>query len=128
MLLIPGQKFVGSQLFEQFRSGGENVHLEIERMRKDGTMIWISATCSPVIAADGKIVGASVIARDITQRRRAEAHREILVGELNHRVKNTLAIVSAIASQTLTGAVSIKAAGEAFSSWLSAVVGSLGRN
>lgn len=123
MLLIPGQKFVGSQLFEQFRSGGENVHLEIERMRKDGTMIWISATCSPVIAADGKIVGASVIARDITQRRRAEAHREILVGELNHRVKNTLAIVSAIASQTLTGAVSIKAAGEAFSSRLLALSG-----
>ncbi len=121
VLLNPGQNSVKSQIFDQFERGGENVHIEAERQRKDGSTVWVSATISPLIAANGKIEGASIIARDITQRRRSEAHREILVGELNHRVKNTLAIVSAIASQTLTGAVSVKTANEAFSARLMAL-------
>ena len=121
VLLNPGQGSVLAQMFEQFETSGKNVHVEAEWQRKDGSMLWISATISPLISGVGKIVGASIIARDITERRRAEAHREILVGELNHRVKNTLAIVSAIASQTLTGAVSVKAANEAFSARLLAL-------
>ena len=58
---------------------------------------------------------------DVTQRRRAEAHREILVRELNHRVKNTLATVNAIASQTLGGAKSLAEAQLAFQSRLLAL-------
>jgi PAS domain S-box-containing protein len=48
--------------------------------------------------------GMGVRFRDITDRRRAEAHRDLLVDELNHRVKNTLATVQAIAAQTLRNA------------------------
>jgi two-component sensor histidine kinase len=49
----------------------------------------------------GIVVGASKIARDISLRKQAEATRQLLLGELNHRVKNTLASVQAIAQQTL---------------------------
>ena len=121
MLLSPGQNPARPEIFERFENGGDTVHLEAERRRKDGRMVWISITISPLKSAEQKIIGASIIARDITERRKSEAHREILVAELNHRVKNILAIVSAIASQTLVGAVSVKAASESFAARLLAL-------
>ena len=56
---------------------------------------------------------------DITERKQAIAHQQLLVGELNHRVKNTLATVQAIASQTLNDGASMKEARSAFESRLS---------
>jgi two-component sensor histidine kinase len=49
------------------------------------------------------MVGASTIARDASERRRSEELRSLLVDELNHRVKNTLATVQSIAAQSLKG-------------------------
>ncbi len=100
--------------FSRFRDGGDSLHYEQSRLRKDGSLVWVSVTDSPLRDAAGKLVGASSIARDITERRRTEQHRDILVGELNHRVKNTLAIVQAIASQTLRGDVTLTDARNAF--------------
>jgi PAS domain S-box-containing protein len=81
---------------------GEHIdHYETIRRRKDGSLVEISLTVSPVKDASGRIVGASKIARDITERRLAEAQQNILLGEMKHRIKNTLATVQAIAMQTL---------------------------
>ena len=81
---------------------GENVdHLETVRRRKDGTLVDVSITVSPIRDARGLIVGASEIGRDIADRKRHEKQQTILVNELNHRVKNTLATVQSIMSQTL---------------------------
>jgi PAS domain S-box-containing protein len=81
---------------------GEHIdHYETIRRRKDGGLVEISLTVSPVKDSSGRIVGASKIARDITERRRAEAQQNILLGEMKHRIKNTLATVQAIAMQTL---------------------------
>ena len=121
MMLSPNQNSARPSVFERFEKGDPAVHLEVERRRKDGSMFWLSVTMSPLKDGDDKIIGASIVGRDITERRKAEAHREILVGELNHRVKNTLAIVSAIASQTLAGAVSVKTAKDAFAARLMAL-------
>ena len=55
---------------------------------------------------------------DMTERKRAEEHQRLLTAELQHRVKNTLAMVQAIASQTLRGATDIDEAREAFSARL----------
>src|SRR5262249_13176722 len=58
---------------------GESIdHFETVRRRKDGTEIQISLTVSPVKDGSGRIIGASKIARDITERIRAEADRERL--------------------------------------------------
>ena len=54
------------------------------------------------------MVGASKVARDITQRKNTEQLQRLLFEELNHRVKNTLATVQAIASQSLVHAKSPK--------------------
>ena len=86
-------------------SRGESVvHFETIRRRKDGEMLPISVSISPVRDASGRVIGASKIARDITERKLAEQRPQLLVGEVKHRIKNLLATVQAIARQTLKGA------------------------
>ena len=62
-----------------------------------------------------RMIGAML---DITERKRAEEHQRLLTGELQHRVKNTLALVQAIAGQTFRNAADLEAAREAFSARL----------
>jgi PAS domain S-box-containing protein len=59
-------------ILERLRGGQRVEHFETVRVRKDGTTIDISLTISPVIDSTGKIVGASKIARDITQRKQVD--------------------------------------------------------
>jgi two-component sensor histidine kinase len=56
--------------------------------------------------AAGRVLGVSATFRDITERKRWEEQQRLLIHELNHRVKNTLATVQSIASQSLRGAPS----------------------
>ncbi|HWA01557.1 MAG TPA: PAS domain S-box protein, partial [Caulobacterales bacterium] len=83
-------------------SQGERVdHYETTRIAKDGRRLHISLSVAPLKDQNGRVVGASKIARDITERKRHEQMLEYLVRELNHRVKNSLATVQGIANQTL---------------------------
>jgi len=76
---------------------GERVdHFETIRRRKDGTLIDISLTISPIRDSNGKIIGASKIARDISERKRAAERQELLMREMHHRVKNLFAITGSI--------------------------------
>lgn len=86
---------------------GERIeHFETVRISKDGRRIDISLTVSPMRDSTGRVIGASKVARDVTDRRRAEETQRLLIDELNHRIKNTLATVQAIATQTLRRAAS----------------------
>ncbi|HWS53480.1 MAG TPA: PAS domain S-box protein, partial [Pyrinomonadaceae bacterium] len=60
------------QILARIRAGQRIEHYETVRVRKDGTLLDISLTVSPIRAADGRIVGASKIARDITEQRRSQ--------------------------------------------------------
>jgi two-component sensor histidine kinase len=81
---------------------GERIdHIETVRMTKDGRRLDVSLTVSPLRDRSGRIVGASKVARDITERKRGEELQRLLFEELNHRVKNTLATIQAIATQSL---------------------------
>ncbi|MGR9145832.1 PAS domain S-box protein (plasmid) [Rhizobium leguminosarum] len=76
---------------------GERVdHFETIRRRKDGSLIDISLTISPIRDGNGKIIGASKIARDISERKRAAERQELLLREMHHRVKNLFAITGSI--------------------------------
>jgi PAS domain S-box-containing protein len=66
--------------------------------RKDGSEIPVEIGLSPIETPDGVAVLSAIV--DISRRKRAESERELLVAELNHRVKNTLAVVQAVAHQT----------------------------
>ena len=80
-------------ILEQIRSGQRVDHYETVRVRKDGTIIDVSLTVSPVRDATGRIIGASKIARDITARRHsAEQLREQAeIIETVNRLGQTLA-------------------------------------
>jgi two-component sensor histidine kinase len=54
----------------------------------------------PILSPDGEISGIFVQGHDVTDQVEAEAHQQLLINELNHRVKNTLAIVQGLASQS----------------------------
>ncbi|OHV79983.1 PAS domain S-box protein [Rhizobium sp. LCM 4573] len=76
---------------------GERVdHFETIRRRKDGTLLDISLTISPIRNSAGKIIGASKIARDISDRKRAAERQDLLLREMHHRVKNLFAITGSI--------------------------------
>ncbi|MEO3433263.1 PAS domain S-box protein [Inquilinus sp. CAU 1745] len=117
-LIPPDRHDEETHILDRIRRGEHIEHYETIRLRKDGSQIWVSLTISPLRDANGKIVGASKIARDMTERRRADVHRRILIRELNHRVKNTLAVIQSIASQTLGHAATIEDARAAFESRL----------
>jgi len=59
---------------------------------------------TPVIGPDGQVEAIAGSTRDVTERQEHEKHMRLLVNELNHRVKNTLAIVQSLVVQTLDGA------------------------
>ncbi|MGA7663866.1 MAG: PAS domain S-box protein, partial [Pseudolabrys sp.] len=90
---------------------GERIdHYETVRQRKDGSLIVVSLSVSPVKNAEGKIVGASKIARDITEQRRGQEQiatlaREATVGQLSasiaHEIRQPLAGILASAQAAL---------------------------
>lgn len=86
------------EILGRIRRGDRIDHFETLRQRKDGSIIVVSLTISPVKDADGNIVGASTIGRDITQRKRNEEKIATLAREAEHRGKNLLASVQAVVS------------------------------
>ncbi len=63
-------------------------------------MIDISLDGFPLMDLDGRVIGASKIARDISDRKRTQEQQKLLVNEMQHRIKNSLATIQAIATQT----------------------------
>ena len=106
-LIPPDRLDEESEILARIRRGEHIEHYETVRRRKDGTLIDISLTVSPVKNAAGEIVGASKIARNISERKRAEEALHLIVDESKHRIRNTLATVQAIATQTLHASIGI---------------------
>jgi PAS domain S-box-containing protein len=99
-----------SEILRRIRRGERIEHYETVRMRKDGTLIDISLCVSPLKDVQGRIIGASKIARDITERKQAQARQDLLVRELHHRTKNLFAVVHAVVSRSFAGKSSVEEA------------------
>jgi PAS domain S-box-containing protein len=109
------------RILARIRRGERVEPYETMRQRKDGSLVDISLTVSPIKDASGRVIGASKIARDISERKRAEAAlaqaaetQKLLVAELSHRVKNTLATVASIAEQSFSREQPVEHACQAF--------------
>jgi PAS domain S-box-containing protein len=83
------------EILTRIRRGERIDHYETVRQRKDGSLIVVSLTVSPVKNAEGQIIGASKIARDITEQKRSHEQIATLAREAEHRSKNLLATVQA---------------------------------
>jgi two-component system sensor kinase FixL len=82
-VLIPPDRQNEERMILEKIAGGERVdHYETVRRRKDGGSVAISLTVSPVKNIEGRIIGASKIARDITERKQAEARENALITQL----------------------------------------------
>ncbi len=103
MLIPPDRIAEEPEILSRIRRGERIDHFDTKRLRKDGRSIDISLTISPVRDASGQVVGASKIARDITDQKQLHDRQGLLVEEMKHRIKNTLSTVQAIAMQTLRG-------------------------
>ena len=114
MLIPPGRQNEEPEILARMRRGERVDHFETVRQTKDGRLIDLSLTISPLRNAEGTIMGASKVARDITERKRAERQRELLVAELSHRVKNALATVVSVQQQSFSKARTLDEARKSF--------------
>jgi len=96
-LLIPqDRQSEEREILTRIRRGERIDHYETVRQRKNGSLIIVSLTVSPVKNAEGTIIGASKIARDITEQKRNQEKLNTLAREAEHRSKNILASVQAV--------------------------------
>lgn len=99
ILVPPAMRDLHPALRASHLSGSrEPVKGEVMGRRKDGREIPLEVGVNPILTSDG--IRAIATVADIAERKRTEAQRELLVAELNHRVKNTLAVVQGLAYQT----------------------------
>jgi PAS domain S-box-containing protein len=101
MLIPPDRIDEEPGILDRIRHGERVAYYETVRQRKDGSLVDVGLVVSPLRNPDGKVIGASKIARDITERKRAREQQRLMVEETKHRMRNTLATVQAIATRTL---------------------------
>jgi PAS domain S-box-containing protein len=96
-MLIPlDRKDEEPDILRRIRLGEHIEHYETIRRRKDGSLVEISLSVSPVKNREGRIIGAAKIARDITDRRQAEEQKSMLIQEMDHRIKNLFTLANSV--------------------------------
>jgi PAS domain S-box-containing protein len=121
-ILIPSDRIDEEPtILASLRNGERIDHYETVRSRKDGSLVDISLTVSPIKDADGSVIGVSKIARDITDRRRALEKQQLLLREMKHRIKNLFAVASSIVNVSARSAASPAALACAVSDRLNAL-------
>ncbi|TXI04255.1 MAG: PAS domain S-box protein [Rhizobium sp.] len=122
MMLVPEDRSNEEPaILARIRAGQKVEPYETKRRCRNGELVDVLLSVSPIYDAYGRIVGASKIAHDISAKKEAERLQTVLVGELNHRVKNVLATVMAIARQTLGRGEADKTSVETFEARLSSM-------
>lgn len=99
--IYPGDRIAAQQISSAAYERREEFRLEYRLRRHDGAYVWCIDAAAPRFDTDGTFLGYIGSVIDISERKQAEETQTLLLSELNHRVKNTLANVQAIAQQTL---------------------------
>lgn len=108
-LIIPdGKRDEEADILRRLKLGERIEPFQTTRRHRDGRIVPISITISPIKSRAGKLVGASSIARDISETRESDRRLRLLMREINHRVKNQYAVVLAVIRQTATRSRSIE--------------------
>ena len=96
ILIPPDRHDEEPEILARIRRGERVDHYDTVRRRKDGSLVEVSLSVSPIRDAKGRVVGASKIARDITERKRAQEQQRLLLREMNHRVKNLFTLAGGV--------------------------------
>jgi PAS domain S-box-containing protein len=108
-LIIPDDKRdEEADILRRLKLGERIEPFQTTRRHRDGRMVPISITISPIKGRAGQLVGASSIARDISETRESDRRLRLLMREINHRVKNQYAVVLAVIRQTAIRSRSIE--------------------
>jgi len=99
-IIPPDRHHEEDYILGRVRAGLTVENYDTMRRCKDGRLLHVSLSISPIIGSDGRVVGVSKIARDITSLKLAQQTQTLLMKELNHRSKNFLAVTDAILRQT----------------------------
>jgi len=100
--------------FAQALAQGGSFNLEFPIIRPDGTEIWTAVMGDVIENAVGKPVGARGIDQDITERKNWDKRQAMMLRELSHRVKNTMAVIQSMTRQTLRASSDPKTFADAF--------------
>ena len=114
MLIPQDRRHEEITILERVRRGQRVGHYETVRLCKDGKLVDVSLTVSPVRTIDGDIVGASSIARDITERKRAHERQLFSARELQHRTQNLFAVIQSLAYRSIVEPHTVAEAREIF--------------
>jgi len=106
---------------EQALRDGQDYHLVYRIRRPDGAERWLEAYGRVTTLPDGRPLRLAGVCMDVTERKEGEAHRNLLVAELSHRVKNTLATVISVARQSFTTNPDAQAAQRSFNARIRAL-------
>jgi PAS domain S-box-containing protein len=121
-VLVDGRVLAPEELPVQRAARGEEVRNFEEEIRfADGTSRYLFGNATPLHDAEGDPCGAVAAFVDITDRKKAEEQRDLLVAELSHRVKNTLATVISIAQQSFARNPDVDEARRSFDSRIRAL-------
>lgn len=101
-LIVPEDRETALDHLEKARAGTPTVH-EFRILRPDGSFRWIRNTDFPLLAADGKIKRIGGIAEDMTEAKQAVEHQGVLLHELQHRVRNIMAMLRSVANRSASG-------------------------
>jgi PAS domain S-box-containing protein len=90
-------------LVDKVRVDSPSYSVTFRFIRPDGREVWLEETASAEFDKTGRFVRLKGLTRDITKRKRAEERQDLLIAELDHRVKNVLARVAVVAMHTRQG-------------------------
>jgi PAS domain S-box-containing protein len=96
ILIPPNMHDEDSRVFERLRRGEFVEPYETVRTRKDGSVVHVLLTASPIWNAEGQVIGVSKIAHDITEFKHARDQQALLIGEMKHRVNNLVTVLEAL--------------------------------
>lgn len=102
--LLPEDRALQQEAVSRAIESGEELEVECRNVWPDGGVHWVQMRGRAIYDLDGTPVRMAGVSLDITGRKQTEERQQLLLEELNHRVKNTLAIVQSIAAQTLRSA------------------------
>jgi PAS domain S-box-containing protein len=100
---------------------GQNMRLKLRQAKAAPEETFLDFIFQPITAEDGAVTGIFIQGHDVTDQHRGQEHLKLVMNELTHRVKNTLAVVQAIATQTFRADAPMAEASELFAARLRAM-------